>query len=238
MRIIFLNSWFGKAGRPFINFIKSESSKTDIFCLMEVPPKLFSELSMILKEFKGVYDDGLFLKAIGANCGQAVFVKNNINLLSNGRVEIYRQLKDDMGFMQYLELERGQRKFWIGSIHGKTRPGDKKDTETRLKQSKIIINFFDDKNGPVIFGGDFNLMPETRSVVLFEKAGFRNLIKDYEIKDTRGPINHKNFLENDRQYFADYVFVSPDVKIKKFEVPYIGISDHLPLILDFDLPAG
>ena len=37
-----------------------------------------------------------------------------------------------------------------------------------------------------------------------------------------------------KQHFADYVFVSKDVKVKKFEVPYLEISDHLPLILDFE----
>ena len=37
------------------------------------------------------------------------------------------------------------------------------------------------------------------------------------------------------QKFADYVFVSKDVKVKNFEVPNIEISDHLPLILDFEI---
>jgi len=34
---------------------------------------------------------------------------------------------------------------------------------------------------------------------------------------------------------SDYVFVSLEVKVKKFEVPNIEISDHLPLILDFEM---
>ena len=34
---------------------------------------------------------------------------------------------------------------------------------------------------------------------------------------------------------VDYVFVSPEVKVIDFSVPNIEISDHLPLILDFEV---
>jgi hypothetical protein len=233
LRAIFLNSWFGKAGKPFFDFVKSESSKTDIFCFMEVSPDLYNDISAILKNFRGLYDEGMFLKEIDAECGQAVFINRRVELISNGRVSIYRQLKNDIGFMQYLELQGGRQKLWLGSVHGKTRPGDKFDTQTRLNQSNIIIKFFADKNGPKIIGGDFNLMPDTKSVAMFEEAGYKNLIKKFGIKNTRNKISWKQF--NNIQHFADYVFVSPDVKVNKFEVPYMEISDHLPQILDFEI---
>jgi len=233
MRVIFLNSWFGTVGKPFFDFIKSESSKTDIFCLMEVSPNLYNNLSTILKGFRGVYDKGLFLKEIGALCGQAVFISNKIKLASNGKISIYRQLKNDIGFMQYLELQSVNGKFWLASVHGKTRPGDKNDTRIRLNQSEKIINLFRNNNGLRIIGGDFNLNPDTKSIAMFEKAGYRNLIKDFGIKNTRNELSWEQF--NNVQHFADYVFVSKDVKVKNFEVPYMKISDHLPQILEFEV---
>lgn len=108
----------------------------------------------------------------------------------------------------------------------------------RLRQSEKIINFFNDKKGLKIIGGDFNLNPDTKSVMMFEKAGYRNLIKEFDIKSTRNKLSWKQFKNQPdfvKQYFADYVFVSSDVKVKDFTVPYNEISDHLPLILDFDI---
>ncbi len=238
MRIIFLNSWFGKAGKPYFDFIKKESSKTDIFCFMEVSPDLHSHLSEILKDFNSVYDEGSFLEVFGVMCGQAVFVNKKNAIRTKGTLSIYRQLKDEIGFMQYLKLQISSRELWIGSVHGKTWPSDKKDTKARLSQSKKIIDFFKDKNGSRIIGGDFNLDLDTKSVKMFEKVGYKNLIKEFQIKSTRNSLTWEQFKDKPdfvKQYFADYVFVSPEVKVKSFEVPNVEVSDHLPQILEFEV---
>ena len=94
------------------------------------------------------------------------------------------------------------------------------------------------KVGLKIIGGDFNLNPDTKSVKIFEEVGYKNLIMDFGIKNTRNEISWKQFQNKPgfvKQYFADYVFVSKDVKVRKFEVPYNEISDHLPQILEFEV---
>jgi len=233
MRIIFLNSWFGKVGKPFFDFIKSESSKTDVFCFMEVSPDLHSNLVSILKGFNVFYEKGPFLLFDKIICGQAIFTAKEIGVDKSGRVSIYRQSSRDIGFMQFTGLKVGEKGIWLGNVHGKTLPGTKFDTPIRLKQSEKIINFFTDKNGSKIIGGDFNLMPNTKSIKMFEEAGYKNLIKDFGIKNTRNKLSWKQF--GNVQHFADYIFVSSDVKVNKFEVPYNEISDHLPQILDFEV---
>ena len=238
MRIIFLNSWFGKAGKPLFDFVKSESSKTDIFCFMEVSSGLFKECSAVLSDFGSIYDKGMVLKVFGVNCGQAIFVNKKIKILSNGKLNIYRQLSYDMGFMQFMEVKSQNGTFWIGSVDGKTRPGDKRDTQTRIKQSKKIIDFFKDKKGPKIIGGDFNLDLGTKSVKMFEEAGYTNLIKKFDIKNTRNILcweQFKNLPGFTKQHYADFCFTSQEVKVNEFQVPYMEISDHLPLILDFEV---
>jgi hypothetical protein len=238
MRIIFLNCWFGKIGKLYFNFIKKEAPKTDIFCFMEVTPDLHGQLSKILKEFESVYDKGTLLKEIGTMCGQAVFASKKIKLITSGKIQIYPQLKNDMGFMQYLKLQSSNGEFWLGNVHGKAIPGTKIDTPVRIKQSEKIINFFKNKNGLKIVGGDFNLNPDTQSIKMFEKAGYRNLVREFKIKATRNKISWKQFQNEPgfvKQYFADYVFVSSDVKVISFKVPYMEISNHLPQILECEL---
>lgn len=74
---------------------------------------------------------------------------------------------------------------------------------------------------------------------MFENAGYINLIKDFKIERTRNDITWKYHSKGKRsfvkQYYADYVFTSPDTQINSFEVPNVEISDHFPLILNIDI---
>jgi hypothetical protein len=238
MRIIFLNSWFGKAGKPFFDFIKDESSKTDIFCFMEFTPELFTEVSEILTKHKGFIEKGNFLDIFKVIDCQVIFVEKNLKILSSGELTLYKNTPNDTGFASYIIFEKEGKTVNLMNIHGKSRPGNKLDTPARLEQSRIIIDFLKDKGGLKIIGGDFNLNPDTKSVKMFEEAGYKNLIKDFKIENTRNKISWREFKEDQdfqKQHFADYVFISKDLKVKKFEVPYMEISDHLPQILEFEV---
>jgi len=170
--------------------------------------------------------------------GQAVLVKKTIKLTSFERFHLFRQRLKDSGSFVKFKVSIQNKELLIGSVEGKPRPGNKFDTNTRIKQSKFILESFSNDRLPRIIGGDFNLLPDTKSLKMFEKAGYRNLIKDFKVKTTRNEFAWET-LKNDRgfikQYYSDYCFVSSDVKVKNFQVPNIEISDHLPLILDFDI---
>lgn len=235
MRVIFLNSWFGKGGKPFFDFIKSESSKTDIFCFMEYTRDLFDKTSKILNNFNGFIEEGTLLKLWGVIDSQVIFAQKNLEILSSGKLDIYKNTPTDTGFASYIVFKNDGKIVNLLNVHGKTRPGHKMDTPARIKQSQKIIKFMKDKSGLKIIGGDFNLNPDTKSVRLFEEAGYKNLIKDFGIENTRNKLTWEQFPNEEKQHFADYVFVSPDVKVKNFEVPYTEVSDHLPQILEFEV---
>lgn len=73
---------------------------------------------------------------------------------------------------------------------------------------------------------DFNLEPETRSIKMLEN-GMKNLIKEFGIKFT----HNKELCPDDN--ISDYVIISEGIDVKKFKVPEVFVSDHLPLILEF-----
>ena len=239
MRIIFLNIWHGMLWKGLKDFIQEQSKDTDIFCFLEVDPRLQSKLVKILPKFDFYYSKGIktgYLEGIYE--GRSIFVNKDLKILKGKKVKLFNTYKFDAGGMIYLELTINNNKLTLGCVHGKARPGTKLDTPIRIKQSQKIIEFFRDKSGPKIIGGDFNLNPDTKSVAMFEKVGYKNLVKEHGIKNTRNKISWSNFSNDPnfvKQYFADYCFVSKEVKVKKFEVPYNEISDHLPLILDFEL---
>ena len=170
-----------KAGEDFYSFVSKSSLTTDIFCLSEVQPELFSKLEFMLPHFRGFYEVGRFDKVMGLTYGQAAFVKRGIEAQILGKVDTFRNVYNDMGFAMPLVLTINQKPTYLMNVHGKARPGHKLDTPARARQSQKIINFLKSKEGPKIIGGDFNLMPSTYAVRLFEKEDYRNLIKDFEI---------------------------------------------------------
>jgi endonuclease/exonuclease/phosphatase family metal-dependent hydrolase len=139
----------------------------------------------------------------------------------------------DTGLGIYTQVGDGAGKMHICNLHGIAKPGDKLDTPQRLRQSKALIDFFDSLDGRKIIGGDFNLSPDTDSIRSFEEHGYINLIKEFGIRTTRNRLAWELYPDN-KQYHSDYVLISPDVKVRAFEVPNNEVSDHLPLILDVE----
>jgi len=226
MKIIFLNVWNGKVQEGITEFIKEQSRDTDIFCFQEAYDEfkeLFKDVFPNHKEFsayKFVIKDDDF--------PQATYASKNINIISS---EILFDGQIDCGLGIYLHVEFDNTPVHICNFHGLSKPGDKLDNPNRLSQSQKLIDFFKEKEGLKIIGGDFNLFPETKSVQMFEENGYRDLIKEFEISTTRNHFTWDMYPDNP-QYYSDYVFVSPNVKIKGFLVPDIEISDHLPMILE------
>ena len=238
MKIVFLNTWSGRIGQPFFDFIKKESKDADVFCLQEVSVSLNLKLDKLLKDFKGFFEIGGSLPDVGESCGQVTFLRKSIENIKSKKILLHEIEAVDIGFLLLTQFKINDTLINLGNVHGKSKPGNKLDSDIRLNQSRIILDTFKDLEGIKIIGGDFNLLPNTKSIEMFEKDGFVNLIKKYKIKTTRNSYaweRFKNRKDYVKQNFADYVFVSRDIKIKSFEVPQVMISDHNPMILEFDL---
>jgi endonuclease/exonuclease/phosphatase family metal-dependent hydrolase len=69
---------------------------------------------------------------------------------------------------------------------------------------------------------------------MFEENGYIDHIKENNIPTTRN--RHSWDRYPNKQYYADYAFTSPEVKVNHFEVIENEASDHLPLVLDIELP--
>jgi endonuclease/exonuclease/phosphatase family metal-dependent hydrolase len=127
----------------------------------------------------------------------------------------------------YVVVKNHGKEFLITNIHGFWKPGKKGDTKESLEQSDKILDFLKSFTGPKILCGDLNLNPETESIKKLEK-NLVNLIAEYKVSNTRSKFYTRN------EKFADYILVSPDVKVQDFKVMNEHVSDHLPLYLSFE----
>ncbi|MFZ2523159.1 MAG: endonuclease/exonuclease/phosphatase family protein [Minisyncoccia bacterium] len=129
---------------------------------------------------------------------------------------------------QWVRLDIGSKDITILNLHGLWQRGSKKqDTEERLEQSKRIYGFMSSLEGSKILAGDFNMVPNGKSISILEKD-MVNLIKEYKVETTRS-VHYKR-----GEKFADYIIVSKEIKVNDFKVLPDEVSDHLSLYLDFE----
>lgn len=228
MKLIFLNVWNATLRDPILHFLELHSQSTDVFCFQEADEEMRRLAAGPLSDFepvvacKNVSETDAFLLA--------TYVRNGTNIVRSATI-----LENDRsaGLGLYVQVAFGAGSAHVCNLHGVSRPGDKLDNAVRLRQSKELCEFFDGKNGSRIIGGDFNLLPETRSIEIFEEAGYRDLINEFRIPTTRNRFAWERY-PHDRQFFCDYAFISAEVNLRGFAVPNVEVSDHLPLILEIE----
>ena len=253
MKLVSLNIAAGKWYDPLMKFIDIHSEDTDIFCLQEVfdtpdgrktletghRGNIYRELVEALPEYTAFHSPSEKNRDFQGQTdyeiywGPAIFFKDGTKVFERGDIFVHQTFNthtidfaNTQTNLQYLVIEKDKQLYTIANFHGLWNGKGKSDTNERLSQSKRIKSFMDKVQGKKILTGDFNLMPDTVSLA-FAGDGLVNLIKNHGITDTRG-VNYSKKLR-----FADYTFVSSDVKVESFEVSNVAVSDHLPMILKF-----
>jgi len=225
VKIVFLNVWHGKCAKDLAAFLQVQAKDTHVFCFQEASVEARELFRHILTDFKVAYTDKFVTQ--DDTFSQAMYVRRDLQILSSATIA---EQEPACGVGQYAQVRVDGRDINICNFHGMSRPADKKvDSPARLKQTNLLLKFFEGKPGTVI-GGDFNILPQTQSIKLFRQNGYQDLIKDFGITNTRNKLVWDRFPDS-KQYFSDYAFASADVKVEGFDVPDCLISDHLPLIL-------
>jgi len=257
MKLITLNIWGGEKFDPLMEFFAREMDHVDIFCLQEVlfglEPKftnenkarmnISAEIAAKLHNFKSykflAKNSTYFASELlpqGVELGQEIFVRKSIKVISDGGFRTYPEERyinnnlefPDNGNFQYIKIKEAHDELVLGNLHGLWQENSQKlDTPERMEQSKIIKSFFDKEKGRKILAGDFNIRPETQGTKILE-IGMENLITKYGVTSTRSSI----YLEPIR--FSDYILTSPNIKVNDFKVLQDVVSDHLPLLLEFE----
>jgi len=249
--LISLNTWGGVAGREgLLDFFRARDD-VDVFCLQEIwnggehirgttlagvrydkflsdlYPAIGTMLENHLGYFRPHYHDWY---------GLAMFIKKNIVLREEGetwvwktRADIYDdEVANHAHNIQYATFETKKGTRTIINFHGLWNGQGKFDTEERLTQSKNIVEFLKTIAHPYILCGDFNLLPDTESLKMFEAAGMRNLVKEFGVTSTRSSFYKKPHR------FADYTLASDGVTVHDFKILPDEISDHLAMYLEFE----
>lgn len=243
MKLISLNVWKGKLLEQLFQFLKRESDSTDVFCFQEMvnvigesskTPDLFSDIAKLLSGFQGFFESAQD-EGAGIAEGLAMFIKKNRKIEEEGDFFVYRtrnaMINNDgrtLGKnLQFVQFSKAGEEYTIMNFHGLWTGEGRNDTEDRIEQSRKLKAFLNLISGAKIICGDFNLSLNTKSMAVIDE-NMRNLIREYGITSTR----NRFFPYPDK--FADYIIVDKEIRINDFRVLQDEVSDHLPLLIDFD----
>lgn len=178
---------------------------------------------------------GGFLKTGG-------YIKTKFKIIQKSNIFVQRSLqvkvtdwskwpKNQSKAVQMVDLQlSNSKKLRVLNYHG-IWTKEKIGNDETLKACRKILKLAREVNYSTIIAGDFNLFPNTPSMQVFYDD-FINLVDKYDISTTRPKSNELSHLKRN---VVDYILVSKDIKVNSFAVLDLDVSDHLPLILDFEI---
>jgi endonuclease/exonuclease/phosphatase family metal-dependent hydrolase len=234
MKIISLNIWNGRQHSELELLLNKYSCDTEIFCLQEVFPAHNTQISE-----KNLDTPDKIKKILGASYsmitddnGLVICFKNELRMKDWGIVEVFSQ-GDFKKNILWTILKSNEKECLVATVHGIWVKDSKEDTPERLRQSEIIKSLLDKYKIDKILCGDFNLLPNTKSIEMLE-GGLTNLIKEYRVQTTRTQLKKHTNQDEKTKEFADYMFTSLDIKVKDFKVLPEEVSDHFALMVEIE----
>lgn len=243
MKIIQLNIWGGKLGYQIIDFLNAE--KPDFVCMQEVQDlkgmsgALFATLDEI-REFTGFEE--VFMSSNYAfrymerelEYGNAILSKwlfaDTQTFYTRGTYKRNFDVTRDDYNVRNLQLATANFKgtpLHILNHHGQFIPGSKSGNDEITTQMHMIAEVIDGLEGAVILCGDFNLTPDSPSMAVINKK-LTNLSVEHKLERTYSHLSNIDAV-------CDYIAVNDSIKVKKFKASEKLVSDHKPLIMEFDL---
>jgi len=181
------------------------------------------------------FDFGGFLKA-------GNYLKTKFRIIKKSHVFVQKNTqikvtdwsswpKNQSKAVQVVDLELPNlKKLRIINYHG-IWTKEKVGNDETARACRKILGLAKEVNYSTIIVGDFNLFPDTPSMRVFYND-FISLVDRHNISTTRPKHNELSNLERN---IVDYILVSKDIKVNSFAVLDSNVSDHLPLILDFEI---
>jgi endonuclease/exonuclease/phosphatase family metal-dependent hydrolase len=96
----------------------------------------------------------------------------------------------------------------------------------RKMQLRHMSNLLFSRKKPVVIAGDFNVFKGENELIEIQKT--LNLINPNK-------TNSPTFPSWNPKYQLDFMLCSKEIKVKDFKIPDIKLSDHLPVVMDFEI---
>lgn len=125
----------------------------------------------------------------------------------------------------------------VAHMHGLWIPEGKHSTPERMRQAALFGQYISDltrEGDGVVACGDFNILPDDPSFDLWKATNNLHDLIGPAFSGTRTHYYYNDPKKKGLPLFADYMLVSPQVRVEKVDVLYNDVvSDHCPITLEF-----
>lgn len=244
-----LNLWMGKLTSQALKLIEQE--QPDIICLQEVsksaegqaevnmPDGIFNCYEMVMRQTG--YEHGFFsptlsmsVSGIGVDFGNAIISKYPLS--DQKTVFVYGEYDADPDVtvtapnirnMQIATMSLGDKSFTLSNHHGYWEKNPM-GSDTTVQALQKVVDELRTAAVPLVFAGDLNVQPESPAMRVFDDF-LEDLTDTYKLETTLSQLGRA------KNVACDHIMVTPDVRVKDFRACDELVSDHLALILEFDI---
>lgn len=208
-------------------------------------PNLFDDLKAVLPEHDGFFAPStrgeLFDgdRAVTSEFGLATFIHRSLAITGQAADFVHGSFSPD-GYGAHPRARNAHvfrlfdyatsRTVTIAQLHGLRDMAGKGDTPERIAQAEALVALIGRihrQGDPLVVCGDFNVLPESSTFEILGRLGLTDLVTSRGFEGTRTSLYPKEAK------FADYMLVSADVEVTRFEVVRTPeVSDHCALMLD------
>jgi endonuclease/exonuclease/phosphatase family metal-dependent hydrolase len=254
MKLIQINALMGRVAPKLVDFIKSE--QPDIICMQEVfnsptdvplPNNQFN-IGSAVKAASGLeYEFFAMTESVDVAghevpFGNAIYSRYPIlghETCACGRVVRHIDNDNSPGLgehqprnAQIVKLDIDGQNLIVVNYHGYLargtgeRFGDRFSEENMQKVADGLRKFADQ---PIILVGDLNVISESQTMRVFD-GWLDDLTAKNHTKTTLSPIHRYN-----EPVSCDHILVNEQIRVDNFGVKDVVVSDHLPLVMEFEI---
>lgn len=245
MKLIQLNIWQGKLLKNAVSFLKEQDA--DFVCLQEVysSPKLvplvdmFSTLETLKKELgytecyfeptQTFQANGLTISFGNAILSKHPFASKRV-VFTNGSFHESTHADDlipNIRNAQLVTVLANGIELNLINHHGYHELTPEGSEQTAVAMQKLVAEL-KKLEGPLVLAGDLNVIAQAPAMRVFDNW-LKDLTATYNVRDTLTEFGKV------RNVPCDHILVSKEARVKTFSVSPVLVSDHTPLILEFDL---
>ena len=175
--------------------------------------------------------------------GQAIFYKRSFSLIEKTIFPLYQRdtpfpsdaksFEDESRALLHVTLGTDDKRISFLNVHGAWAKTATEHPHQKV-QGERLLSYLKNVHQPFIFTGDLNLDPEQPTIKKISQLA-RNLTEEYAVTNTLNPRTHRARDVFPKGIAVDYIFTSPDIKVKNFKVLEDDLSDHLGLVAEVEV---
>jgi len=248
MKLIQVNTWLGHLMHPLLNYIDQE--QPDIICAQEILQSdsrnplfdVYNTGDELAKRFPyhffaPTYD----FESLGAKVmqGNAIYSRFPITdpetHFITGKYQsnqLTANFARNIRNLQICTITLPDSKALTVANHHGFHDLNPLGNQRTVEALECVADQLATKPRPLIFCGDLNVNPSSPALKALDKLKLHNLSTLHKLPAT---LSTAHRIPNSQEIVCDYVFISEEIKVVNFTASEVVISDHKPLVLEFEL---